>query len=108
MVEECRTAMLHDDTTLARLKVSAQSIEESNLRRMDRSLKRSGASDQAQTSFKKKVQSQGESRSAKFKLTKEVVPRIESLLVQIVARNIIVSFYWVPRVALVVVKMGTK
>ena len=31
--EECRTAMLHDDMTLARLMVYAQSIEESKLRR---------------------------------------------------------------------------
>ena len=37
---------------------------------MDRSLKRSGASDKEQTRFKKKVQSQGESRSAKFKVEK--------------------------------------
>ena len=46
LVEECRTAMLHDDMTLARLRVYAQSIEESKLRRMDKSLKRSGASNQ--------------------------------------------------------------
>ena len=63
--------MLHDDMTLARLMVYAQSIEESKLRRMARSLKRSGTSDQEQTMFKKKVQSQGESRSAKFKNEKE-------------------------------------
>ena len=62
--------MLHDDMTLARLMVYAQSIEESKLRRMARSLKRSGASDQEQTRFKKKVQSQGESRSAKLKVGK--------------------------------------
>ena len=37
---------------------------------MTRSLKRSGSSDQEQTRFKKKVQSQGESRSAKFKVEK--------------------------------------
>ena len=45
VVEECRTTMLHDDITLARLMVYAQSIEMSKLRRMSRSLKRSGASD---------------------------------------------------------------
>ena len=33
-------------------------------------MKRSGASDQEQTRFKKKVQSQGESNSAKFKVEK--------------------------------------
>ena len=45
--------------TLDRLMVYAQSIEDSKLRRMARSLKRSGASDQDQTRFMKKVQSQG-------------------------------------------------
>ena len=58
MVEEFRTAMLHDDMTLAILMVYAQSIEEYKLRRMARSLKRSGARDQEQTRFKKKVQYQ--------------------------------------------------
>ena len=51
--------MLHDDMTLARLIVYAQSIEESEVKRMARSLKRSGARDQEQTRFKKKVQYQG-------------------------------------------------
>ena len=37
---------------------------------MTRSLKRSGANDQEQARFKKRVQSQGESRSAKFKVKK--------------------------------------
>ena len=37
---------------------------------MDRRLKNSGASDQEKTRFNKKVQSQGESRSAKFKVEK--------------------------------------
>ncbi|TMW82463.1 hypothetical protein EJD97_005871 [Solanum chilense] len=54
VVEKCRTSMLHDDMTLGRLMVYAQSIEESKLRRMARSLKRSGASDKEQTRFKKK------------------------------------------------------
>ena len=70
VVEECRTAMLHDGMTLGRLMVYAESIEESKLRRMDRSLKRSGASDKEQTRFKKKVQFQGKSRSAKLKVEK--------------------------------------
>ena len=44
----------------------------------------------------------------KLGLSIMVVPRMASLLDQIVARNIIVSVYWVPRVYLVVVMMGTK
>ena len=58
-MEECRTAMLNDDMTLARLMVYAQSIEESKLRRMARSLKRSGASDKEKIMFKKRFQTQG-------------------------------------------------
>ena len=37
LVEECRTAMLHDKMTLDTLMVYAQSIEECKLTRMDRS-----------------------------------------------------------------------
>ena len=66
--EECHTTMLHDDMTIARLMAYAHSIEESNLRRMARSLKRSGASEQEQTRLKKRSQTQGELRSAKVKL----------------------------------------
>ena len=40
------------------------------------------------------------------RLRKQVVPRMASLLVKIVARNIMVSVYWEPRVALVLVKRG--
>ena len=39
MKEECRTVMLHDDMTLARLMVYAQYIEESKLGRISRNLK---------------------------------------------------------------------
>ena len=46
VVEECRTTMLHDDMTLSRLMVYAQSIEHSKHRRMSRSFKWIGASDQ--------------------------------------------------------------
>ena len=95
--------MLHDDMTLARLMVYAQSIEESKLRRMSRSLKRSGASDQEQTRFKNKVQSHGESSIAKFKVEKGGGSRMATLLMQIVERNIMVSVYWVLGVDLVVV-----
>ena len=70
MVEECHTTMLHDDMTLARLMVYAQSIEESKLRRMARSLKRGGVSDHDQPRLKNKAQSQEESGSAKFKIEK--------------------------------------
>ena len=59
--------MLHDDMTLARLRVYAQSIKESKGRRMSRSLKRSNANDQGQTRFKKKDQTQEERKSAKVK-----------------------------------------
>ena len=56
--EECRTTMLHGDMILSRLMVYAQSIEDSELRRMDRSLKRGGSSDQVQPRFKKRAQTQ--------------------------------------------------
>ena len=41
-------------------------------------------------------------------LRKVVVPRMESLLVQIVEKNIMVSVYCVPGIALVVVMIDTK
>ena len=50
--------MLHNDITLSRHMVYAQSIEESKLRRMARSLKRGGGNDQEQTRFKKRAQTQ--------------------------------------------------
>ena len=40
--EECRTAMLHNDMTLSRLMVYAQSIDKSKLGRIAKRLKRSG------------------------------------------------------------------
>ena len=39
VMEKCRTAIIHDDMTLCRLMLYAQSIEESKLRKMARSLK---------------------------------------------------------------------
>ena len=54
--EEYRTTMLHNDMTLARLMVYAQSIQEFKLRMMARSLKRSDASDQEKTRLKKRAQ----------------------------------------------------
>ena len=50
--------------------VYAQSVGESKLRRMDRSLKRSGASDQGQPIFKKRDQGQEKPKSVKVKLEK--------------------------------------
>ena len=63
--EECRTAMLHDDMTLARLMVYAQSIEESKLVRIARNFKKSGSNDQGQPRFKRWYQTQEEPRSPK-------------------------------------------
>ena len=54
--DECRTMALPDDFNLARLMVYAQSIEESKLRRMSRSLKSSGASDKEQPRVMKRAQ----------------------------------------------------
>ena len=42
------------------------------------------------------------------RLKKVVVPNIASLLVQIVAKNVMESVYWVPGGSFVVVKMDTK
>ena len=42
------------------------------------------------------------------RLRKEVVPRTASLLVKIVARNVMVSVYWVSGVAFVVVGKDTR
>ena len=68
--EDCRKSMLHDDMILARLMVYAESIEESKLRRMYRNIKRSGASDQGQPTFKKRAQTQCEPRAPKVKFEK--------------------------------------
>ncbi|TMW98055.1 hypothetical protein EJD97_004551 [Solanum chilense] len=65
--EEYHTTMLHDDITLSRLVVYAQSIEQSKHRRIARNLKRSGSNDQGQSRFKQRAQTQDESRSAKVK-----------------------------------------
>ena len=55
--EECRTTMLHGDMNLSRLMVYSLSSEDSKFRRISRSLKRSGPSDQDQHRFKKKAPS---------------------------------------------------
>ena len=64
--------MMHDDMTLARLIVYVKSIEESKLTRMDRSLIISCSSDQEQTSFFKRAQTQVESNSTTVTLEKGV------------------------------------
>ena len=51
-------SMLHDDITLSRLIVYAQSIEESKLGWIDRNFKMSGSSDQGQSRSKKRAQTQ--------------------------------------------------
>ena len=53
--DECRTSMLYDDMTLARLMVHTQSIEEYKHWRMTRSFKSSGASDQGHPRYKKRA-----------------------------------------------------
>ena len=62
--------MLHDDMTLARLMVYAQSIEESKVGRIDRNLKICVSCNEGQPRFKKRAQGQEEPRSAKVKLEK--------------------------------------
>ena len=100
--------MLHDDMTLARLMVYAQSIEESKLNRMSRKLKRSGPSDIDQPRFKKRSQAQDGSSAPNSNLRKEVVLKMASLLVLLVERSIMGIIYGVPRVALVVVRMDLR
>ena len=86
--EECRTTMLHDDMTLARLMVYAQSIEEFRLMRMSRNLKRSGSSDQDQTMLKniglKVKKNLGVQR---LNWRKEVVLKMENLHVLLVEKG---------------------
>ena len=62
--------MLHDDTTLDRLMVYDQSIEESKHKMMSRNLKRSGSIDQDKTRFKKRAQTQEQCIFATVKLEK--------------------------------------
>ncbi|XP_069150282.1 uncharacterized protein [Solanum lycopersicum] len=106
--EECHTAVLHDDMTLARLMVYDQSIEESKHGRIAKNLKRSGLSDQGQPRSKKRAQSQEDPRSGKVKFEKEVVLKMENLHVLIVEKVIIRNVYWVLGVVLDVVNMDTR
>ena len=93
--------------TLARLMVYAQSIEESKLWRITRNLKSCDSSDQGQPRFKRRAHTQ-DGPIAKVKLEKEGGPKRSNLLVQNVARNIMVSVYWVLGNALVMVKKDTR
>ncbi|TMX03082.1 hypothetical protein EJD97_018436 [Solanum chilense] len=70
MREDCRKVMLHNDMTLARLMLYAQSIKESKFKRISRNFKRSGFSDQYQSRFNKRAQAQEEPKSSKVKLEK--------------------------------------
>ena len=89
--EECLTVMLHDDMTLARLILFAQSIKVSKLKMMSTILKRSGSSHHGQPSFKKRAQTQEESRSANVNWRMDVVLKMEDLHVSLVERGVIAS-----------------
>ena len=56
VMEEFRMAVLHDDMTVARIMVSAKSIEGSKLKRMVKYLKKGDSSDHEQTRVKKGTQ----------------------------------------------------
>lgn len=56
MREQCRTTMFHIDMNLYRLMVYAQSIEESNLRRITRNLKRRKSDEKNLPKYKKSDQ----------------------------------------------------
>ena len=58
--------MIHDDMTLARFMVHAQSIEESKFNKITRNLRKSGFSDQI-NKVQKEGQTQEELRSANVK-----------------------------------------
>ena len=96
--------MLHDDMTLARLMVYAQSIEESKLRRITRSLKRSVSNDQEQLGLRRGPKVKKNLRVFRLNWREEVVLKMSNLHVSLVARNIMVSVYWVSRVAMVVIR----
>ena len=71
VMEEYRNTMLHDDMILDILTAYGQSIEESKVKRMARSLKRSGANDQVQKRFENRAQTQEEAKRVNVKLEKE-------------------------------------
>ena len=59
--EECHTAMLHNDMDICRLKVYAQQIEESKLRKMNRDGKRHRSNEPSQPKSKKRFYNQDSS-----------------------------------------------
>ena len=75
---------------------------------MARCLNRSDASDQRKLGLRRRFNPKENLGVLSSRLRKAGVQRMASLLVQIVARKIMVSVYWVPGVSLVEVKMGTK
>ena len=70
MREEDHTTILHDDMTLDRLMVYAQSIKECKIRRISRNLKRDGSSNLEQTRLKKRSQTQEKPKRVKVKVQK--------------------------------------
>ena len=106
--EECHTTMQHDDMTLARLIVYAQSIEESKLGRIARNL--NGVDEVIKFNL-------GSIRGIKLKMDivllrcnfrKVVVLKMASLHVILMERGIMGSVCWVPGVVLDVIKNYIK
>ena len=108
MIEECRTTMLNDDMNLDILKVYAQLIEESKLRRMARRLKGVVLVIKSSLGLKRGLNNKKNLGVLNSRLIKEVVLRMTSLHVSNVERNIMVSIYWVLVVELVVVMKDTR
>ena len=106
--EECRTTMLHDDMTLSRIMVYAQSIEEFKLGRISRTWKGVFLMIKVNLGSKRRFQVKKNLGVLRLNLRTEVVLMLASLLVLLVRRGTMGNAYWVPRVSLDVVKMDTK
>ena len=106
--EESRTAMLHDDKYFPRLMLYAQPIEDSKLRRISRNFKSSVASDQVQTRFRKRAQTQDGPSVPMMEFYKGYVSSNGKPTCDTFGKNILVSVYLVPVLALDVKNMGTK
>ena len=88
--ESCMT-MLYDDMTLAILMVYDQSIEESNLCRISRNMKRSGSTDQSQLGSRRGLKLKMDVVLLKSTLRRVVVLKVVTLLVLLVERTIMGS-----------------